>query len=222
MPTLYLTGATGSLGGAIRKTYLAGGWHVAGFARHDDGFAHAHYRFLPMEATAEPSVEQGFGNAYGEFGAPRAAIATVGGVRPWRTVAETPMEDFRALFELNLASFFLPAKHALKLMSGEGTIISIGAEPALEPSAKKGGYVASKAGVIALTRVIAEEGKAAGITANCIVPTVIHTKSNEEWGKPEDFEKWTKPEDIAAMCFFLTSEAGRAVNGAAIRMPNRM
>jgi NAD(P)-dependent dehydrogenase (short-subunit alcohol dehydrogenase family) len=133
-----------------------------------------------------------------------------------------PIEDFRFLFELNLASFFISAKQAMLLMPGAGTIISIGAEPALSPSAKKGGYVAAKAGVIALTSVIAEEGKAVGINANCIVPTVIHTKANEEWGTPDEIPKWTKPEDIAAMCLFLSSEAGKAVNGAVIRMPNRM
>ena len=222
MSTLFLSGATGALGSSVREKYLAEGWNVAGFAHKGDDFTHEHYRFWPMDASNEASVEQSFGNASREFGAPRALIATIGGVRAWKTVSETSIEDFRALFELNLASFFLSAKHALRLMPGEGTIISIGAEPALEPSAKKGGYIASKAGVIALTRVIAEEGKSTGITANCIVPTVIHTKANEEWGKQEDFDKWTKPEDIAAMCFFLTSEEGKAVNGAIIRMPNRM
>ncbi|MFI5202533.1 MAG: SDR family NAD(P)-dependent oxidoreductase [Candidatus Kapaibacterium sp.] len=222
MSTLFLTGTTGALGNSIREKYLAEGWAVAGFAHKEDGFAHSRYRFWPIDASDEASVEHSFGDASKELGTPRTLIATVGGVLAWKTVAETSIEDFRALFELNLASFFLSAKHALRLMSGDGTIISIGAEPALVPSAKKGGYVASKSGVIALTRVIAEEGKEAGITANCIVPTVIRTKANEEWGKPEDFAKWTKPEDIAAMCFFLTSEAGKAVNGAMIRMPNRM
>ncbi|HET6401783.1 MAG TPA: SDR family oxidoreductase [Candidatus Kapabacteria bacterium] len=222
MSTLFLTGVTGALGLAIREKYLAEGWNVAGFAHKDDGFTQEHYRFWPVDASDETSVEQSFSNAAKALGAPRALIATIGGVRPWKTVAETSIQDFRALFELNLASFFLSAKYALRSMQGEGTIISIGAEPALEPSAKKGGYVAAKSGVIALTRVIAEEGKATGITANCIVPTVIHTKANEEWGKPDDFSKWTKPEDIAAMCFFLTSEVGKAVNGAVIRMPNRL
>jgi NAD(P)-dependent dehydrogenase (short-subunit alcohol dehydrogenase family) len=222
MVTLFLTGATGALGNSIREKYLAEGWSVAGFAHKDDGFTHEHYRFWPMDASDEASVRQSFANAASDQDAPRALIATIGGVRPWKTVAETSVEDFRALFELNLASFFLSAKHALRFMRDEGTIISIGAEPALEPSAKKGGYVAAKSGVIALTRVIAEEGKATGITANSIIPTIIHTKANEVWGKPEDFSKWTKPEDIAAMCFFLTSEAGKAVNGATIRMPNRL
>jgi NAD(P)-dependent dehydrogenase (short-subunit alcohol dehydrogenase family) len=222
MPTLFLTGSTGGLGRAICSKYLAEGWNVAGFSHRDDGFTHANYRFWNIEATDESSVEQAFADAARAFGIPRALVATIGGVTPWKSVPEMPIEDFRFLFDLNLMSFFIAAKQAMKLMSGEGTITSIGAEPALSPTAKKGGYVATKAGVIALTQVIAEEGKAMGINANCIVPTVIHTKANEEWGSPEEIPKWTKPNDIAAMCLFLSSEAGKAVNCAVIRMPNRM
>jgi NAD(P)-dependent dehydrogenase (short-subunit alcohol dehydrogenase family) len=222
MPVLFLTGSIGALGSAIRTTYLDDGWSVAGFSHEDDGFTHARYRSWGVDATNESSIEQAFTNAKADLGIPRALVATVGGVRPWKSVSEMPIEDFRFLFELNLASFFIAAKQAMRLMSGEGTIISIGAEPALSPSTKKGGYVAAKAGVIALTKVIAEEGKSIGINANCIVPTIIHTKANEEWGSPEEIPKWTKPEDIAAMSLFLSSEAGKAVNGAVIRMPNRV
>jgi NAD(P)-dependent dehydrogenase (short-subunit alcohol dehydrogenase family) len=222
MAVLFLTGSTGALGSAIRKTYLDNGWSVAGFSHEDDGFTDENYRFWAVDATNESSIEQAFSDAVQQLGSPRALVATIGGVKPWKSVSEMPIEDFRFLFELNLASFFIASKQATRLMKEDGTIISIGAEPALSPSAKKGGYVAAKAGVIALTRVIAEEGKAMGITANCIVPTTIHTKANEEWGTPEEIPKWTKTEDIAAMCFFLSSEAGKAVNGAVIRMPNRM
>ncbi len=222
MSVLFLTGSTGALGSAIRTKYLDDGWSVAGFSHEDDGFTDERYRFYAFDATNEADVEKSFAQAVLDLGSPRALVATIGGVRPWKSVADLTIDDFRFLFELNLSSFFISAKQAMKLMSVEGTIISIGAEPALSPSAKKGGYVAAKAGVIALTRVIAEEGKERGINANCIVPTTIHTKANEEWGSPDEIPKWTKPEDIAAMCLFLSSGAGKTVNGAVIRMPNRM
>ena len=54
------------------------------------------------------------------------------------------------------------------------------------------------------------------------MPTIIHTEANEEWGSPDDIPKWTEPTDIAALCFFLTSPEGAAVNGATIRVPNKM
>ncbi|SRR5579883_1345296 len=222
MPTLFLTGSTGALGSAIRSHYLNAGWSVAGFSYSDDSFTSKQYRFYAVDITSESSTEEAFQKAASEMGVPDALVATVGGIRSWKPVAETSVDDFRALLDLNLVSFFVSAKQALKLMDKGGAIVSIGAESALDPSARKGGYVASKAGVIALTRVIAEEGKSSGITANCLVPTIIRSKGNEEWGNPDDFSKWTPPEDMAAMCFFLTSEPGKSVNGAVIRMPNRM
>lgn len=222
MPTLFLTGSSGALGGVICDLFLREGWSVAGFSRSNRNIRNEHFHFYHVDAANDASVAEAFRTAVREVGTPRALIATIGGVRPWKTVADTTVEDLHALLDLNLTSFFLAAKYAMPLMKGEGTIISIGAEPALSPEAKKSGYVAAKAGVIAMTRVIAEEGKSVGITANCIVPTVIHTKANEEWGTPEEIPKWTKPEDIAAMCLFLSSEAGNAVNGAVIRMPNRV
>jgi NAD(P)-dependent dehydrogenase (short-subunit alcohol dehydrogenase family) len=222
MPTLFLTGSTGALAQAIRDRFLAEGWAVAGFSRVPDSFSHKSYKFYRMDATDEASVQETFGEAANDLGMPRTLVATVGGVKPWRTVAETSIEDFRALLELNLVSFFLSAKHAMKLMAVGGSIISIGAESALEPTAKRGGYAASKAGLVALSRVLAEEGKSIGITSNVIVPTIIDTPANREWGSPDDIPKWTKTEDIAATCLFLSSDAGRAVNGAVIRMPNRM
>lgn len=222
MPTLFLTGSSGALATVIRDYFLNEGWSVAGFDRTNNSFSHPSFRFYEMNAMEEASVESAFAKARSEMGTPRTLVATVGGIRPWKSVAEMPVEDFRFLFELNLTSFFLAAKQAMRMMSGEGTIVSIGAETALHPEAKKGGYVASKAGVIALTQVLAEEGKSVGINANTIVPTVIYTKANEEWGSTDEISKWTKPEDIAAMCLFLSSEVGKAVNGSVIRMPNKM
>jgi NAD(P)-dependent dehydrogenase (short-subunit alcohol dehydrogenase family) len=222
MQTLYLTGSSGALAAAVREHYLSQGWNVAGFDRTDDGFRHNNFRFYQSDAFSESSISENFQKALADLGTPRALVATVGGVKPWTSVSDMSLEDFRFLVDLNLVSFFLAAKHAMRLMKDGGTITSIGAMPALEPSAKKGGYVAAKAGVIALTRVLAEEGKSIEINANSIVPTIIHTKANEEWGDPEEIPKWTEPEDIAALCFYLSSEAGKSINGSVIRIPNRM
>ncbi len=222
MPTLYLTGSSGALAQSIRDRFIAEGWSVGGFSQQVDGFVHERFRFFEIDATNEESVETSFKQARATIGVPRALIATVGGVRPWQSIEETSLDDFRYLIDLNFTSFFLAAKHAMKLMSDQGSIISIGAEAALEPTAKRGAYAASKSAVLALTRVLAEEGKSRGITANAIVPTIIDTKANEEWGSADEIPKWTKPTDIAALCFFLTSPEGGAVNGAAIRVPNKM
>ncbi|MEO6940719.1 MAG: SDR family oxidoreductase [Candidatus Kapaibacterium sp.] len=222
--TLFLTGATGALASSIRDHFLNEGWNVAGFDIRDNGFTHENYKAYRVDGSVEAQVQGAFDKAMTEIGTPEALIATVGGVKPWTNIDEMKYEDFEFIIRLNLSTTFLAVKHAMRLMriAGSGAIITIGAEPGLKPEAKKSAYVAAKAAVIALTRAVAEEGKSAGITANSIVPTTIHTKANEEWGTDDEIPKWTAPEDIAATCFFLASKPGRAINGATIRIPNRM
>jgi NAD(P)-dependent dehydrogenase (short-subunit alcohol dehydrogenase family) len=221
MPALYLTGSSGALSASIRELYLERGWEVVGFDRKDDGFKHTQYQFIAANALDAASMFEAFNRPTSP---PRALIATVGGIKPWMNAEEIPPTDFDLVIQLNLHSVFYAIRAALGRMyeAATGTIITIGAEPALRPEAKKAAYVAAKAGVIALTRVIAEEGKERGVNANVIVPTMIHTKANEEWGTAEEIPKWTPPESIAETAFFLCSEAGKSINGAVIRMPNRL
>jgi NAD(P)-dependent dehydrogenase (short-subunit alcohol dehydrogenase family) len=223
MSVLFLTGASGALGSAIRSLFLEKGWSVAGFDHKDSGFAAPNFKTFVVNATDECSVLTEFEAAAMAFGKPDLVVSTVGGVKSWKTIRETPIEDARFLIELNYISAFLAIKCGMELMTeAGGSIVLIGADTALKPGPKKGAYSASKAAVIHLTQVAAEEGKELGISVNCIVPHTIHTQDNESWGDPKDFEKWTDPSAIAEMCLFLGSEAGRQVNGAILRMPNKM
>jgi NAD(P)-dependent dehydrogenase (short-subunit alcohol dehydrogenase family) len=224
MNTLYLTGSSGGLGTATRRYFLDKGWNVAGMDVHEDGFSDPHYFFQKFDSSDEASVETVFKTANARFGAPRLLFATIGGLKPWAAHEEMSIEDFRFVLDLNIISTFTCVKQATKLMKplGIGSIVTMGAETALKPDPKKSAYVAAKSAVIAFTQTIALETKEYGINANCIVPTVINTKANESWGALEDIPKWTKPEDIAALCLFLASDEGKAVNGAVLRVPNKM
>jgi len=223
MPVLFLTGANGALGSSIRQLFLERGWLVAGFTHAEEGIEADRYRGFQMNATDETSVMSAFEAAAMSIGKPDLVVSTVGGVRSWKTIRDTPLDDARFLIELNYLSAFLSIKIGTCLMEETGgAIVLIGADTALKPGPKRGAYSASKAAVIHLTEVAAEEGKELRISVNCIVPHTIHTKDNESWGEPADFEKWTDPKAIAEMCIFLASPAGRQVNGAILRMPNRM
>lgn len=224
MNTLFLTGSSGGLGRSIREHYLERGWNVAGFDAHDDGFAHEHLGFAQIDSISETSVRTAFTTLSGRFGAPTQLIATIGGLRPWVDFEQMSFDDFSFVMNLNMTSTFVCTKEAVALMRpiGRGSIITIGAETALHPETRKAAYVAAKAAVIAFTQTIALETKEYGITANCIVPTVLHTKANESWGTPSEIPRWTKPEDIAALCEFLAGGPGAAINGSVLRVPNRM
>ncbi len=145
-------------------------------------------------------------------------IAAVGGIHPRKTVGELSIEEWKSMIDLNLTSAFLLMSEMERHLSNKtyGRIITIGAMSALQPSAGRGAYSASKAALVALTKTVAEEFKGTGKTANVIVPGIIRTKSNLESMPDEDSSHWVDPIDIAQLILHLCSDAGNSINGAVI------
>ncbi len=77
-------------------------------------------------------------------------------------------------------------------------------------------YNCAKAGVEALTRTLALEGRDLGIRVNAIGPGLVETASNIAAMKPKDTKRWTKREDIADTVLFLCSPAAAGVTGQTI------
>jgi len=97
-----------------------------------------------------------------------------------------------------------------------GRIVTIASKTALEPAAEMAAYCASKAGVLALTRVIAEETKGLNITANCVLPSIIDTPVNRKNMGEHGSDKWVKPESLAQVILYLASEDAKDIRGAAV------
>ena len=132
---------------------------------------------------------------------------------------ESEVKDFDFLMNLNLRSYYLASREAMKLLAGGsgGRIVGIASMQGIRPGAKHGGYGVAKAGVVALTSILADEGHEHGITANAIAPSIIDTPANREWGSAEDIKKWVTPQQIAEAIEHLLSDAGKAVNGSVIQ-----
>jgi NAD(P)-dependent dehydrogenase (short-subunit alcohol dehydrogenase family) len=81
---------------------------------------------------------------------------------------------------------------------------------------KRQAYCASKAGVVALTRSIADETKGLNITANVVLPSVIDTPANRQAMGAEQAEQWVKPESLGKVICFLASEAAKDLRGAVV------
>lgn len=128
------------------------------------------------------------------------------------------LEEWDRQITLNLTSTFLVCKYALKKMreNDYGRIVTISSRAAVEPSAELAAYSASKAGIIALTRSIAEETKGTNITANTILPSIIDTPVNRKALGEKNSHNWVKAESLAETICYLGSEKAGDLRGAAI------
>ena len=102
--------------------------------------------------------------------------AAIGGVNT--TVAQYPVDEWRAVIDVNLTGVFLCCRAAVPGMQsrGYGRIVNIASIAGKEGNPNACAYSASKAGVIALTKSLGKELATSGVCVNCITPAVIQTE----------------------------------------------
>lgn len=122
------------------------------------------------------------------------------------------------------AVFFLSQAAAPHFIAqGGGKIINLASQAGIIALDRHAAYVASKAAVIGLTKVLALEWARQNIQANCISPTVVLTELGKKaWAGEvgEAFKqklpagRFAYPEEVAACALFLASDASAMINGA--------
>jgi NAD(P)-dependent dehydrogenase (short-subunit alcohol dehydrogenase family) len=147
-------------------------------------------------------------------------VNTVGGIAPPKQIADMDNEYFKKMFDFNFMSTLNFTKRCLAYMKAYnfGRIVSIGALAALETTPARFAYGYAKAGVISLMDTVSEEMKDFNIRANTVVPSIIDTPGNREWGSEDDIKKWVKPEDIADIIYDLGSEKFKSVRNSIIKV----
>jgi 3-oxoacyl-[acyl-carrier protein] reductase len=141
-------------------------------------------------------------------------------------------EDWDLVLSINLKGSFLCTKAALKYMTKQrtGTIINIASIVGAMGNAGQANYVASKAGLIGLTKTIAREYANRGITANAVAPGFIDTAMTkalsenvrQELAKQIPMGKLGTPEDVANAVRFLASPWASYITGQVIHVNGGM
>ncbi len=141
-------------------------------------------------------------------------------------------EDWDLVLSINLKGAFLCAKAALKHMAKQrgGTIINIASIVGAMGNAGQANYVASKAGLIGLTKTIAREYANRGITANAVAPGFIETAMTQalsenvrtELAKQIPMGKLGTPADVANAVRFLASPWASYISGQVIHVNGGM
>jgi 3-oxoacyl-[acyl-carrier protein] reductase len=131
--------------------------------------------------------------------------------------------DFESVLTTNLTSAFLTTKAVMRPMMGErwGRIINIASVVALVGNPGQANYVASKAGLIGMTKSIAREVASRNILCNCIAPGFIQTDMTAKLTEAQQSElaaqiplkRIGRGEEIASMASFLASDDASYITG---------
>ena len=141
-------------------------------------------------------------------------------------------QQWDAVINVNLKSAFnfINAVLPIMLRQREGSIINMASVVGVHGNAGQSNYAASKAGLIALAKSIAQEVGSRGIRANAIAPGFIETAMTEalphavreEWIKKIPLRRGGKVEDIASVALFLASDLSSYVSGQVIQVDGGM
>lgn len=147
-------------------------------------------------------------------------INTVGGIHAPVSIGDLDTATFDKMFSFNFKSTFYFTRECLKIMKRNnfGRIVSIGAIAGMQPEATRFPYSYSKAGVNWLMDTVSEEYKDFNIRANTVMPSIMDTPANREWGSEEDIKKWVKPEEVAEAISFLISDKGNSIRSSIIKV----
>jgi 2-hydroxycyclohexanecarboxyl-CoA dehydrogenase len=174
-----------------------------------------------LDASEEREIADAAARTRDELG-PVAILINNAGITGFCAFMDIAVDAWDRMIRINLRGPFLCTRALLPdmLAAGWGRIVNISSSSAQTGSRGMAHYVASKSGVIGLTKALAIELATSGITVNNIPPGFVDTPmlrgshvNVEAAAALSPMKRPGKPEDIAAACSYLASEAANYVTG---------
>ena len=226
--SVLVVGATGGLGADVIRTLSTPDLTVHFTGRRPERVEELQQQFPGTIGHTVDAIEEGAIRGVIEAvdkDHPLAAyVHLAGGYSGGRRIDELTDENWERMCDSNWMTLRHGAAVALGIMRRRkaGSIVTVGALPAIHGSIGAAPYDVAKAAVIAFTRCLAEEGKSCGIRANCIVPGILNTPANRKAMPDGDTDAWITTERVASVIAFLCSPGSEGVSGSTILMRGRV
>jgi NAD(P)-dependent dehydrogenase (short-subunit alcohol dehydrogenase family) len=217
----------GQVGQAVTKALAAQGASLVVTARTKDNVVARASELkaeganvIPVVAslTDEADVKRLVAEAVSGLGRIDIVVNLAGGLTVYKPSAEVTLDEWTREVNNNVLSAFLLTREAFPVLakSGGGSVVNFARAGAAQANMLP--YNVAKAGVAALTRTFALEGKEAHIRVNAVAPGLVDTASNVNMMKPKDTSNWAKRDEVADVVSFLASPASIGVTGQIVEV----
>ena len=230
-----VTGATRGIGRACAEALASGGWAVAvGYRTSDtdaketlDGIERSggSGTMVRLDTLDEASIVDAFKQVSDTLG-PVTGLINNAGYSKDGLVLRYPMEAYELTMDTNVRGSFLCTREALKTMlrAKWGRIVNLSSAVALHGNAGQTVYAASKSAIVGVTKSLAREVGAKGITVNAVCPGLLDTEMTSHltdqarayYIDQTPLGRTAHLEEVSAVVRFLMSDEASYVNGAVI------
>lgn len=229
-----VTGGSSGIGRATALAFAREGARVAVVDRDARGGEHTvadlHAArgqgvFVRADVANASDVEKMIERVVREYGRLDIAVNNAGIEGANATTRDYDVAEFDRVIANNLRSVFLCMKYELAKLAKPGAICNTASIAGLVGFTDEPAYVASKHGIVGLTKVAALEAAADGIRVNCVCPGAVATPMLSRSTPPDELEQYiqdtparrvAKPEEIAAAVMWLCSDEAAFCSGTVL------
>ena len=222
-----VTGASGNMGQAVVKKFLAEGYNVVGTIIPNDPVPFeindAKLEKVIVDLMDETDSEKFVQNVISKYGSIDAVVLTVGGFAMGK-IAETKTADIHKQYKLNFETAYNVARPSFVQMmqQGSGRIFIIGSKPGISAKEGKGmvAYGLGKSLIFRLAELMNDEAKGHNVVTSVVIPSTIDTPQNRKAMPDAKFDNWVKPEAIADAIYFYCTDAAAVLREPLIKVYN--